>query len=106
MMLHESIIVAQLRNDDEIRIIGDETELSLPNELVRVLKYICKNFANYILIDNPFVEFIRGELRIAKIQEGMDSFTEDVETIALYFSEDPELTVFSVLDGEDFYGYE
>lgn len=105
MMLHESVVVAQLRNDD-ITILGDESGQSIPTEIIGVLKYICKNFASYILVDNAFIQFIYKEMRKIRVERGRQNLANHIEEIAPYFKENPELTVFSVLDGEDLHGLE
>lgn len=113
IVMSENVIVAQLKRDDDFRIIKDddvtiieESEDSLSNEVIRVLKFICKHFANYILVDNQFVQFIYKEIRKARVERGRHNLAEDIEKIAPYFKEDQELTVFSVLDGEDLNGLE
>ncbi|WJI09198.1 hypothetical protein FGU46_03360 [Methanobacterium sp. CWC-01] len=104
MILHESIVVAQL--NDDITILGDEHGQSLPNEVINVLKYICKNFASYILVDNAFIQFLYRELRKIRVEYGRRNLERQIEDISPLFREDPELTVFSVLDGEDLYDLE
>ena len=105
MMLHESVVVTQLRNDD-IAILGDESGQSIPSEVISVLKYICKNFASYILVDNAFIQFIYKEMRKIRVEQGRHNLASQIEDIAPYFKENPELTVFAVLDGEDLHGLE
>ena len=105
-MINDGVIVAQMRHNDNITILGDESGETFPNEIIRVLKYICKNFANYILIDNQFIQFIKTEIRKIRIQRGKQQLSTQIKEIAPYFEEGSELTVFSVLDGEDLHGLE
>jgi hypothetical protein len=103
-----NVIIAQLKSDDHIKIrkekdltVIEESDNSLSGELIDILKFICNNLANYILVDNQFINLIRNEIRRSRIEAGMNSFTNELDDIAPYFKEDPELTAFSVLDGED-----
>ncbi len=105
MHLTEGVIVAQLRNDD-VTIIGEDDDRSFPNDVVQVLKFICKNFANYIFVDNQLIGIIRNEIRKSRIERGRRNLSKEISEIAPYYREDPDLTVFSVLDGEDLDGYE
>lgn len=104
MVLHESIVVAQRNND--ITILGDESGQTIPKDVINVLKFMCKNFASFILVDNNFIQFIHNEIRKARVERGRKNLANQIEEIAPYFKEDPELTVFSVLDGEDLHGLE
>ncbi|MGP8189073.1 MAG: hypothetical protein ACLQG5_04035 [Methanobacterium sp.] len=113
LISRENVIVAQLKNDDDFKIrneddvtIIEESDDSLPIEVIKILKFICKNFANYILVDNQFIQIIRNEIRKARVERGRRNLAKDIDEIAPYFKEDPELTVFSVLDGEDLNGLE
>lgn len=105
MNLNEGLIVAQIRNDD-VKVIGEEEGHTFPKDVVKVLKYICKNFANYIFADNQLIRLIRNEIRRARIEKGRRNLANDIKELAPYYREDPELTVFSVLDGEDLNEYE
>jgi hypothetical protein len=112
-LLESNVIVAQLRSDDHIKIrkeedltVIEESDSTLSGELITVLKFICKNFANYILVDNQFAQFIYNEIRKARVAQGRRSLESQIEQIAPDFEENPELTVFSVLDGEDLHGLE
>ena len=104
MELNEGVIVAQIRNDS-VAILGDDEGHTFPNEVIKVLKYICKNFANYIFADNQLIQLIRNEIRKARIEKGRRNLAKEIEELAPYYREDPELTVFSVLDGEDLNEY-
>jgi hypothetical protein len=104
MELNEGLVVANLGN--EIKIIGDEEGDIFPNDVINVLKYICKNFANYIFADNIFIQYIHNEIRKSRVNNGRKTLSNDIHELAPYFNNDPDLTVFSVLDGEDLNEYE
>lgn len=105
-MIANEVIVAQLRVGSDPSIISDERGESIPQDVIGVLKYICKQFANYILVDNQFIQLIHNELRKLRIEYNMHDLEKQIDSIAPYFKEDSELTTFSVLDGEDLHEYE
>lgn len=103
MNLNQGVVVAQLGND--VAIIGDEEGDFFPNDVINVLKYISK-FANYIFADNIFIQYIHNEIRKARVRNGRKSLANDIHELAPYFESDQDLTIFSVLDGEDLNEYE
>jgi hypothetical protein len=67
-------------------------------ELIDFCLY-CNCFGDEHELNPKFIE------RIHRIEYGRRNLKRQVEEIAPYYREDPELTVFSVLDCEPFYDY-